>query len=125
MLLSEAVMFGTMLVDPAENKTFMEIALAGEEQTNLSLEGLISGFLNMWPWTMNGKLVGPDWSLRRMTLASPVENLAAIWDTEVRPGRVPVEKLLTWISLLENATDDSWIDDAEAEIEVGDAESDS
>ena len=64
---------------------------------------LVAAFFNIWPWTAAGKVVAPLWSERRETLSSPAEHFVAIFDDEVRAGKVRVETLVDWISLLENA----------------------
>jgi hypothetical protein len=112
MLLSEAIMFGTVLVNPGEKKTLMEMALTGEEQPGLSPQDALAEFLRIWPWTIQGEVVGPMWSRRRMILARPAEHFVRIWATEVRPGLKTVERLVAWIRLLETAHE--LADEAEA-----------
>jgi hypothetical protein len=106
MLLSEALMIGTVLADPRNLDPLLVLVLRAEESQSVQRSDtadLVTEFIHKWPWSVCFKVVGPDWSSRRMTLATPAEHFGAIFADEVRTGKVQLEQLVSWIQLLENA----------------------
>jgi hypothetical protein len=105
MLLSESVMFGTVLADQQSLDPLLVLALKGQESRapQSDTAALVTEFIQTWPWSVSFKVVAPEWSSRRMTLATPAEHFGAIFDDEVRTGKVQLEQLVSWIQLLENA----------------------
>lgn len=110
MFLSEALMFGSMMSKPGENRTLVRMALAGEERHRLAPADALTEFLSLWPWTLAGELVGPLWSSRRYVLSSPAQHLTEIWSQEVLTGKVSFEKLLDWIRLLETVEESDLVE---------------
>lgn len=110
MYLSESLMFGSILSKPGENRTLVRMALAGEERQRLAPADALTEFLSLWPWTLEGQLVGPLWSSRRYVLSSPVQHFCEIWSNEVLTGKVRFEKLLDWIRLLETVGQENLVE---------------
>jgi hypothetical protein len=105
MLLSEALMVGTVMTDRDRPLTVLRLALAAEEVRPLGLQAELREFQRRWPWVTKGALVGPEWSLRAETLTMPLTHLVEIFQTEVLPGRVSLERLVDWVRLLEEANE--------------------